>query len=555
MEHPLPDSVLDDDIAILGKKGGGKTFTAKGLVERLLDLKRRVLILDPLGVWAGLRTSADGTAAGYPIAIFGGLYGDLPLDPSAAEMLAKIIATENLPAVIDLSELSKSKQQNFLYAFLHELRTLNKEALTIVLEEADVFAPQNPQGDDSKQLHGEIDWIARRGRSRGFRLITITQRPARLAKDVLTQCATLIAHRLPAPQDRDAVKAWVDGNGDKEKAKAVFDTLAQLSVGQAWVYAPDQGLLETMIFPQIRTLDTSSTPKAGERRMEPKKLAEIDVTAIKAAMDAAKAEEEASKPKAKESGTPRAGSLQDLVAAEAKGYEAGYQQGYWDARQALCNMFSDRVQAVADGIRGNAGGLPGDIFVPDHDEPRGARPDVVAARKIVEGSIVLKGQSMGKTEAFMGRVEDTAKPRATGAEITASPFYQTAVSIWPAKMTWAGLGSLCHRKAHGGSFNSVRKRLVDEGHVVEQENLVLLCNPPQIPSDVQAVDFIQERLPTVPASIFKAIRANPGSTLEDIAASLGKAPHGGSWNTAVKLLKDSNFIQISGGKAFVCQYD
>jgi DNA helicase HerA-like ATPase len=45
--HPLPDAALEADIAILGKKGRGKTFTAKGIVERLLGMGRRVLILDP----------------------------------------------------------------------------------------------------------------------------------------------------------------------------------------------------------------------------------------------------------------------------------------------------------------------------------------------------------------------------------------------------------------------------------------------------------------------------------------------------------------------------
>jgi Cdc6-like AAA superfamily ATPase len=49
--HPTPDAALDADIAILGKKGRGKTFTAKGVVERLLQMQRRVLVLDPLSVW------------------------------------------------------------------------------------------------------------------------------------------------------------------------------------------------------------------------------------------------------------------------------------------------------------------------------------------------------------------------------------------------------------------------------------------------------------------------------------------------------------------------
>jgi hypothetical protein len=37
----------------------------------------------------------------------------------------------------------------------------------------------------------------------------------------LTQLSTLIALGVASPQDRDAVKAWVDGNFDREQAKRV----------------------------------------------------------------------------------------------------------------------------------------------------------------------------------------------------------------------------------------------------------------------------------------------------------------------------------------------
>lgn len=77
----------------------------------------------------------------------------------------------------------------------------------VVLEEADAFAPQRPMGDMTRVL-GEVDRIARRGRAFGFRLISITQRPAKLNKDVLTQLSTLIAMGVTSPQDRDAIKAW-----------------------------------------------------------------------------------------------------------------------------------------------------------------------------------------------------------------------------------------------------------------------------------------------------------------------------------------------------------
>ena len=47
----IPDEALTANITIPGKKGRGKSYSAKGLVERLLDLGERVLILNPLGGW------------------------------------------------------------------------------------------------------------------------------------------------------------------------------------------------------------------------------------------------------------------------------------------------------------------------------------------------------------------------------------------------------------------------------------------------------------------------------------------------------------------------
>ncbi|MCW2309678.1 ATP-binding protein [Rhodobium gokarnense] len=283
--HPIPDDALDADIAILGKKGRGKTYTAKGIVERLLDLKRRVLVLDPLSTWWGLRSSADGTGEGYPVAVIGGPKADLPLSEAIGTPLARIIAENNMPTVIDMGEMRKAAWQRLVGDLLEELWITNRDPLWIVLEEADVFAPQTPgKQDASTRVLGEVDRIARRGRAYGFRLISITQRPARINKDVLTQLSTLVALGVTSPQDRDAIKAWVDGNADNDRAREVIESLASLSVGEGWVWSPDHAILDRVSFPQIRTLDTSKTPKAGEQRLEPTCLADVDLSAIRAAL-------------------------------------------------------------------------------------------------------------------------------------------------------------------------------------------------------------------------------------------------------------------------------
>lgn len=65
----LPDAALIHHVAIVGATGSGKTYTAKGVVEKLLDMRRRVVILDPTGAWWGLRLKSDGVTPAFYQAI------------------------------------------------------------------------------------------------------------------------------------------------------------------------------------------------------------------------------------------------------------------------------------------------------------------------------------------------------------------------------------------------------------------------------------------------------------------------------------------------------
>ena len=92
----LPADAFDDRIAIVGTAGSGKTHAAKGFVERLLESGARVAIVDPLGVWWGLRASADGSAPGYPVIVFGGKHADVPITSDMGVALGRIVAREAL---------------------------------------------------------------------------------------------------------------------------------------------------------------------------------------------------------------------------------------------------------------------------------------------------------------------------------------------------------------------------------------------------------------------------------------------------------------------------
>lgn len=283
----IPDEALNSHVGILGKTGSGKTYTAKGLAERLLRMRRHVVIVDPTGAWYGLRT-------GFELPIFGGRHGDIEISDQAGEAVAQVIVEQRTSAIVDLSLMSGGGQKRFMRAFAHRLRKKTPGALYLFLDEADEFLPQEKvsagRGSDAStdaNLFGDLKWMVRRGRLNGFRVLMITQRPAEIAKAVLTQIETLVAHRLTAPQDRKAIEEWVKGHHDAEEAREVLQSLASLDKGTAWVWAPDLGILSKAQMPPIETFDSSRTPEPGEVEVEPPALGGLDLSSIRAALEVA----------------------------------------------------------------------------------------------------------------------------------------------------------------------------------------------------------------------------------------------------------------------------
>jgi hypothetical protein len=282
---PIPIGALEQHVAIVGRTGSGKSYAARGAVEALLDAGRQVVVLDPTGVWWGLRAGADG-GPGLPVPVIGGDRADVALPAEAGAALAALLVERRQSAVVDTSGFTMGERRRFYGAFLAGLHHENRAALHLVVDEADELAPQRPLPDQTTVLH-EMDRIVRRGRARGFRALMITQRPAVLHKDVLSQAGCLIAMQLTAAQDRAAIGAWIEGQADRAEAKALLASLPQLRTGEGWLWWPHAGPPVQQRFPRIRTLDTGSTPAHGEEAAEaPLSVAGLDLEALRAALAA-----------------------------------------------------------------------------------------------------------------------------------------------------------------------------------------------------------------------------------------------------------------------------
>ena len=250
--------------AFIGKTGSGKTYAARGEVEDLLDLGEQVVIIDPTGAWPGLRSKPDGTPSGYPIAIFGGAHADRPLTPDMAPALGRIAGTTTQSMILDLSGISLEleDQREIVHQFLRNLYRTNRKPLHLVIDESDEFAPQELD-KDTKALRTLVARIMARGRSLGFRCTLITQRPAKIDKNSISQVESMAVLRVTAPQDRNAIVDWFADKGGADR-KEILSGLGSLETGEGWVFTGLDGTYEHRRFRLIRTYDTSSTPVDAE---------------------------------------------------------------------------------------------------------------------------------------------------------------------------------------------------------------------------------------------------------------------------------------------------
>lgn len=276
-ERALPREVLDMHVGILGKTGSGKSNLAKATVERLDDEGARYCVIDPTGTWYGLRLTPARKPSKYQPVIFGGQHADIPIGRTHGAAVAETIGTTSTSAIIDTRTMTVGERTDFFIGFGETLLQKNQGPLHLVIDEAHLFAPQGRVADPKSgaMVHAANNLVSL-GRGIGLRIILISQRPAKLHKDSLTQIETLIAMRLIAPQDRHAIDDWIGEWAEPAQGKELVQSLPSLKTGEYWIWAPELGLLERRTAPLASTLDT------GKPSAAPIELGSINVDDVKA---------------------------------------------------------------------------------------------------------------------------------------------------------------------------------------------------------------------------------------------------------------------------------
>lgn len=291
----LPLDFATKTAAILAQRRKGKTYTASIIAEEMVAAKQPFVALDPTGAWWGLRAGADGKSEGLPVVVLGGQHGDVPLERTGGRLIADLVVEEPGYYVIDFSFFESGEaERQFAVDFAERLYRAKGQPgrdfpLHLFVDEADRFIPQQMRkgsNETSPRLLGAFEAIVRRGGLRGLGTTLISQRAALVNKNVLEMLDILIALRTVGPNDRDAIAGYIDAHGTDEEKGAMMGSLASLDIGEAWVWEPGA---EPPLFQRVRirkrhTFNSSATPKPGEKRVEPKRLADVDLAALQKRM-------------------------------------------------------------------------------------------------------------------------------------------------------------------------------------------------------------------------------------------------------------------------------
>ncbi|MFW5918942.1 MAG: helicase HerA domain-containing protein [archaeon] len=239
--------VLTGRGVIFGKSGSGKSNSASVIIEELLERGFPLLIVDIEGEYYTLKER-------YEVVHIGATdKADMPLRETEPEEVVTLCLERNRPVIIDLSEvMDMDPAEYFVEQVITVLFSREKEArkpFLLVVEEIHEFLPQQGGLDD---LGETLIRIAKRGRKRGLGMAGMSQRPAAVDKEFITQCDWLVWHRLTWKNDTQVVQSILGS----EKA----DEVQELATGEAIMMTDWDEMIRTVQFRRKRTYDAADTP-------------------------------------------------------------------------------------------------------------------------------------------------------------------------------------------------------------------------------------------------------------------------------------------------------
>lgn len=233
---------------ITGKSGSGKSNSASVVAEELLDDNLPLLIVDTEGEYYGLQEEYEMLHVGADDQC------DLQVGPEHGEKLAELALTDNVPIILDVSGfIDEEEGSELIFETAKALFTKEKKQkkpFLMLVEEVHEYIPEKQGLDQTGKM---LVKIAKRGRKHGLGIVGMSQRPADVKKDFITQANWLLWHRLTWNNDTKVVRQVAD--------KETADEIEDLEDGEAFLMADwAEEDIQRVQVRRKRTFDAGATP-------------------------------------------------------------------------------------------------------------------------------------------------------------------------------------------------------------------------------------------------------------------------------------------------------
>jgi len=258
---------------VTGKSGSGKSNTASVIAENLLDNGFGLLIVDIDGEYYGLKEE-------YEILHVGGDEEcDIQVTVEHAEKIASLALEQNVPIILDISSfLDEEEAEDLLCEVAKQLfakAKKQKQPFLMLVEECHEWIPEKGSVNEVGKM---LIKIGKRGRKHGLGIVGISQRPADVKKDYITQCDWLVWHRLTWNNDTKVVGRIIDSE--------YADAVESLDDGEAFLMTDWAETIRRVQFHRKKTFDAGATPGLDDfERPELKSVSEDLVSELETISD------------------------------------------------------------------------------------------------------------------------------------------------------------------------------------------------------------------------------------------------------------------------------
>jgi len=222
----FPLKFLYQVIFVGGKRGSGKSYTAGVMMEELERLGLQYVCFDALDAHGGLCE----------------LEGVERITPVRGESVNMVKLTKKLrdtqkSLIINVSEIPLEQQQSLISEYCETLLSTDMDGrgLMTIFEECQDFVPQMGRPES---FHGIVR-LCKLGRSKGYGCALISQRPAAVSKEALSQASIYMVHNVINTKDINALKDQMSFGTDTSRIEKILDGIGASEPGEVVVYAPE----------------------------------------------------------------------------------------------------------------------------------------------------------------------------------------------------------------------------------------------------------------------------------------------------------------------------